>query len=156
MSDTSDTEPQVVFYQLSSKFVDTEKDVPDEAQEVMYYTLAVGHHTGVIDCFTEKLRCPLSLYRDIVALFPEGGDARYKLEGILRSGEIQVDQSHLPILKPAVDSVLAELDKDSGSAKGAGSAAHEGEREWLEGFANALETLMHEPAAYIMGRERDS
>lgn len=46
---------QVVFYELTRKFVETEEDVPQEACDVLYYTLAVGHHTGVLDCFEPRL-----------------------------------------------------------------------------------------------------
>ena len=145
-----DDEPVVVFYQLSTKFVDTDKDVPEEAQQVMYYTLAMGHHTGVIDCFSEKLSCPLSVYRRILELFPEGGDARYKLEGIIRSNEIQVDQTSLSVLVPAVEELLSQMgDGTDGSEDGDAEM-----REWLRGFRDALATLEKEPAAYMMGRVR--
>ena len=49
------TPDQVVFYELTRKFVETEEDVPQEACDVLYYTLAVGHHTGVLDCFEPRL-----------------------------------------------------------------------------------------------------
>lgn len=74
---------EVVFYQLTKKFVDTEKSIPDDAQDVLYYTLAVGHHTGVIDCFEEQFRTPLTSYEEMVAAMPES-DIRYKLEGMMR------------------------------------------------------------------------
>lgn len=35
---------EVFFYRLSRKFVDEQFDVPEEAKEVMYYSLAIGHH----------------------------------------------------------------------------------------------------------------
>ena len=50
---------QVVFYELTRKFVETEEDVPQEACDVLYYTLAVGHHTGVLDCFEPRLSVPV-------------------------------------------------------------------------------------------------
>ncbi|WP_456307582.1 formate hydrogenlyase maturation HycH family protein, partial [Serratia quinivorans] len=45
----SHSHAQVVFYSLSRKFVQ-EKKAPPKAQEVIYYSLAIGHHLGVIDC----------------------------------------------------------------------------------------------------------
>ena len=52
---------QVVFYELTRKFVETEEDVPQEACDVLYYTLAVGHHTGVLDCFEPRLSVPVDV-----------------------------------------------------------------------------------------------
>ena len=40
----------VVFSQLSRKFIDENDATPDAAQQVVYYSLAIGHHLGVIDC----------------------------------------------------------------------------------------------------------
>lgn len=91
----------VVLYQLGTKFVDNDYSIPEESKDVMYYALAVGHHTGVIDCFEERLRCPLAVFEQAVGMLGEEA-ARYKLEGIVRSGEIQIDKSHLPVLLPAV------------------------------------------------------
>ena len=41
---------KVVFSQLSRKFIDENDATPAEAQQVVYYSLAIGHHLGVIDC----------------------------------------------------------------------------------------------------------
>ncbi len=46
---------QVVFYELTRKFVETRKRSPGQVCDVLYYTLAVGHHTGVLDCFEPRL-----------------------------------------------------------------------------------------------------
>ena len=43
---------EVFFYRLSRKFVDEQFDVPEEAREVMYYSLAIGHHLGIVDCLS--------------------------------------------------------------------------------------------------------
>lgn len=40
----------VVFSQLSRKFIDENDATPDAAQQVVYYSPAIGHHLGVIDC----------------------------------------------------------------------------------------------------------
>ena len=39
----------VVLYQLGTKFVDNDYSIPEESKDVMYYALAVGHRTGVVD-----------------------------------------------------------------------------------------------------------
>lgn len=141
-ADASAAGPQVVFYQLTKKFVDTEESVPDDAQDVLYYTLAVGHHTGVIDCFEERFRCPLGVYKRLVGAFPEG-DARYKLEGIARHGEIQIDKTHLAVMVPG----LAAMRDERGSLDSEACAA-------LDALTGAVDVLAREGAAYIMGRIR--
>ncbi len=72
---------QVVFYELTRKFVETEEDVPQEACDVLYYTLAVGHHTGVLDCFEPRLSVPVDVFYSLVDALPEG-EAKTKFEAI--------------------------------------------------------------------------
>lgn len=48
----------VVFSQLSRKFIDENDATPDAAQQVVYYSPAIGHHLGVIDCLEAALSCP--------------------------------------------------------------------------------------------------
>lgn len=141
-ADAEAGEAEAVFYQLAKKFVDTEESVPDDAQDVLYYTLAVGHHTGVIDCFEERFRVPLAAYERLCAAFPEG-DARWKLEGVMRHGEIQIDKSHLAVMEPA----FAAFDP---AAAGLDPAA----AECAQRLKNAIDVLAREGAAYIMGRIR--
>ena len=157
-ADAAAAGPEVVFYQLTKKFVDTEESVPDDAQDVLYYTLAVGHHTGVIDCFEERLRCPLSTYERLVEAFPEG-DARYKLAGVMRHGEIQIDKMHLAVMVPG----LAAM-REAAGAQAAGEAADQGTgevaalddeaRAVLDALTEMVDVLAREGAAYIMGRIR--
>lgn len=52
----------VVFSQLSRKFIDENDATPDAAQQVVYYSLAIGHHLGVIDCLEAALSCPWPEY----------------------------------------------------------------------------------------------
>ncbi len=140
--DAEATAPEVVFYQLTKKFVDTEESVPKDAQDVLYYTLAVGHHTGVIDCFEERFRAPLSVYEELVGALPEG-DARYKLAGIMRRGEIQIDKMNLATLVGA----LADFEASSRALSDEAQACYASLRA-------AIDVLAREGAAYIMGRIR--
>lgn len=135
-------EPLVVFYRLSRKFVDTEKSVPGRVTDIMYYTLAIGHHTGVIDCFDEALSCPVPAYEQVCSLVSDD-DARYKLEGILRSGEIQVLKSDLPTLEKPL---RAALDAAEGAPAEVVS--------FMEGLMHLLELMECDPALYLMGRKR--
>lgn len=138
-------EDMIVFYRLGRKFVDDDRSVPEEGsreEEIVYYTLAVGHHTGVIDCFDECLSCSVPCYRSLCDLMPEG-HARYKMEGILRSGEIQILQENVPELLEMVDAIQ---DKASNAAQHA----------WIDGFRSVLKAMAVNKAIYVMGRERRS
>ena len=148
-ADAAAAGPEVVFYQLTKKFVDTEESVPDDAQDVLYYTLAVGHHTGVIDCFEERLRCPLSTYERLVEAFPEG-DARYKLAGVMRHGEIQIDKMHLAVMVPGLAAMREAADQGTGEA----AALDDEARAVLDALTEMVDVLAREGAAYIMGRIR--
>ena len=50
---------KVYFYLLNQRFVENDSQVPEAAKEVMYYSLAIGHHVGVIDCFKKLLICEI-------------------------------------------------------------------------------------------------
>ena len=93
---------RVVFYQLTHKFVNQDQNIPEEAKQVVYYSLAIGHHVGVMDCFQSLMEVPLDTYRTWVSQLPEG-TARHKMEGVLKWGEIEINRSHtgdlLPVLK---------------------------------------------------------
>ena len=143
------SDPQVVFYQLSHKFVDDERTIPPDSADIVYYTLAVGHHTGVIDCFDERMSCSLSTYESICALFSEG-DARYKLEGVVRSGEIQVDRGNLAVLDAPVKEVLSSL----GVGEDGEDTQRTEQRAWLTSFSAALDTIKADSVVYLMGRKR--
>ncbi len=98
----------IVFYRLGAKFLDSEDDIPKEAGDVLYYTLAVGHHTGIIDCFEEALSCSLECYGYVVSLVGDP-DAHHKLSGLLEFGEIQVDKTHVDILLGPLRTLRYEL-----------------------------------------------
>ena len=151
---------EVVFYRLTKKFVESQESIPEESKQVMYYTLAIGHHTGVIDCFEPALGCSRELFDRIVSLFPEGSDARYKLGGIARYGEIQIDKSHVATLLPAVDQVLQDLGY-RGSAKAgidvqlSDFGVRTQEVAWLMQFEDLLGDVRDEVALYLTGRGKE-
>ncbi len=78
----------VVFSQLSRKFIDENDATPDQAQQVVYYSLAIGHHLGVIDCLEAALSCPWDAYLAWIATLEAGSAARRKMEGVPKYGEI--------------------------------------------------------------------
>ena len=86
---------QVIFYLLNQRFVENDTQVPEQSQQVMYYSLANGHHVGVIDCFKKLLVCDYADYQQFVEQFE--GEAQRKLSGLLRFGEITIDLSLIHI-----------------------------------------------------------
>jgi hydrogenase-4 component J len=126
--------PKISVYQLRSKFVNKREDVPEDAKQVVYYTLAVGHHVGVMDCFSSQVDIPLDEFAAWVQSQPEG-PARTKIEGVLRWGEIEVNQTHVGMLLP-----LFDADQVHGLS-------------WMRGFVQCLNDVKQEPAMYLMVRK---
>lgn len=55
---------EIVFWTLRKKFVASSDEMPEHSSQVMYYSLAIGHHVGVIDCLNVAFPCPLTEYED--------------------------------------------------------------------------------------------
>ena len=123
---------RVVFYQLTHKFVNQEQNIPEDARQVVYYSLAIGHHVGVMDCFQRLMEIPLKEYRHWISRLPEG-TARRKMEGVLKWGEIEVNQSH-------ASELLQVLDKS--------------QAQWTATLAQSLQAMVKEPALYLMIRKQ--
>lgn len=130
---------KVIFYSLSQKFLEREEDIPAEAKQVMYYSLAIGHHMGVIDCLKPVLECPLDGFQNWVARLPEG-EGRRKLEGVARWGEINIDITHVALLRNALTEQRPDLTAD--------------EQAWTQQLKIALDSIEIEPAVYLMVRRR--
>jgi hydrogenase-4 component J len=129
----------VVFYRLNAKILEREEDVPKDARQVVYYALAIGHHVGVFDCFKPVLRCTGDFYERLVAALPEG-EARRKLDGIRRFGEITIDRSHTRLLATAIEQAMPGLAAEQAA--------------WFDELAASLAAIEQEPAIYLMGRRR--
>ena len=91
---------EIVFWTLRKKFVASSDEMPEHSSQVMYYSLAIGHHVGVIDCLNVAFRCPLTEYEDWLALVEEE-QARRKMLGVMTFGEIVIDASHTALLTRA-------------------------------------------------------
>jgi hypothetical protein len=128
---------RVVFYQLSTKFVHRDHDVPAKSKNLLHYTLAIGHHIGVIDCFSPKLEMPIEGYRNWLFHLPKG-EARRKLEGLLRYGEIEISAAHTELLRVALDA-------------GAGAMSTT-ETAWTAHVSEILRAIDEEPTIYLMVR----
>jgi hydrogenase-4 component J len=128
-------EPQVAFYQLSRKVVNNQENIPVEARQVMYYSLAIGHHVGVMDCFSELMAVPVGTYKQLLEQLPEG-EARRKLEGLLTWHEIEINRGHVDELLPVLKQILSGMcGPDS---------------EWIKTFIVSLKSMVAEPALYLM------
>ena len=130
---------QVFFYLLNERSSKREQ-VPEQAKQVMYYSLAIGHHVGVIDCFKKLLICDYGDYQRFVESFPEG-DAKRKFAGLMRFGEIVIDSSHVNLLAKAMDENKANF-----------TPQHQ---EWVEILMDTLASIQREPVMYIMVKRRD-
>ncbi|HKZ44327.1 MAG TPA: formate hydrogenlyase maturation protein HycH [Anaerolineales bacterium] len=129
---------RAVIYQLNRKYVNNEQDIPDEARQVIYYSLAIGHHVGVLDCLQRLMEIQLDEYRNWIDLFPEGS-GRHKLEGLLKWGEIEVNRSHTRELLPLLN---GSLDLSNSSQK-----------KWTNLLIQQLNLMEKEPAIYLMLRK---
>src|SRR3990170_5881477 len=129
---------RAVVYQLTRKYVNNEKDIPEKARQVIYYSLAIGHHVGVLDCLQRLMEIQLDEYRNWIDLFPEGS-GRHKLEGLLKWGEIEVNRSHTRELLPLLN---GSLDLSNSSQK-----------KWTNLLIQQLNLMEKEPAIYLMLRK---
>lgn len=135
MSESATETGKVIFWSLRQKFVDSDDDVPEDAQQVMYYSLAIGHHVGMIDCLKTELECPLDGYQSWVNALPEG-EASRKLQGLITFGEINIDSTHTNMLALALDGFA----KDSDSPYQA----------WSATLIRLLGEIEREPAIYLI------
>lgn len=128
----------VVFSQLSRKFIDENNATPAEAQQVVYYSLAIGHHLGVIDCLEAALTCPWDDYLAWIATLEEGSTARRKMAGVPKYGEIVIDHSHIAMLAAAFDRALAVQTPQ--------------QQAWSRVLLSMLHDIHQENAIYLMVR----
>ena len=132
---------QVVFYELTRKFVETEEDVPQEACDVLYYTLAVGHHTGVLDCFEPRLSVPVNVFYSLVDALPEG-EAKTKFEAIRSFGECQLDKERG--FRGSAKAGVSVFDDDFG--------LHAQQVAFLMKFRDLVERVRDVSGVYLTGR----
>lgn len=128
----------VVFSQLSRKFIDENDATPAEAQQVVYYSLAIGHHLGVIDCLEAALTCPWDAYLAWIATLEAGSEARRKMEGVPKYGEIVIDYNHVQMLARAFDNALARQTPQ--------------QQAWSKQMFGMLHDIHQESAIYLMVR----
>lgn len=136
---------KVIFYSLSSKFVDeksAQKRGSQKAQEVIYYSLAIGHHLGVIDCLQSRLECLFDGYLHWIDCLPENSEASRKLAGVQRFGEITIDSSHSHLLALALRDARPDMSDE--------------QQGWSDQLIALLTQIEHDPAIYLMVRRYDA
>ena len=133
-------EPQVAFYRLSRKVVNNQDAIPEEARQVMYYSLAIGHHVGVMDCLSELMVVPVTTFTQSLELL-EDGAARRKLEGVLQWNEIEINRSHVDALLPPLKTLAARPDAPT--------------PDWVHPLIQSLQEMVAEPAFYLMVKLRE-
>jgi hydrogenase-4 component J len=124
---------RIAVYGLERKFVNRREDIPDGARQVVYYALAVGHHVGVMDCFSSLAEIPVEEYQAWLESLPPG-PGRSKLEGALKWGEIEINHSHTSLLLPLLP-------------------AEQSPTDWKSILADCLQCMQQEPAYYLMLRK---
>ena len=130
---------QVAFYRLGRKIVNNQEAIPEDARQVVYYSLAIGHHVGVMDCLSELMTVPAKTYQRCLELLPEG-EARRKLEGALTWDEIEINRSHVDELLPVLGALLSSL--------------QETDSQWVRTLMQSLTEIVREPALYLMVKMR--
>lgn len=131
----------VMFYALSCKFVDEQYDVPEEAKQVMYYSLAIGHHLGVVDCLKTVLQCTKQEYQAWIEKLPADSEAYRKMAGFFTFGEITIYPDHIHMLAGAFSNIPAEEQTPT-------------EQALTDGLIKVLTEIYHEPTMYLMVRSR--
>ena len=132
---------QVVFYELTRKFVETEEDVPQEACDVLYYTLAVGHHTGVLDCFEPRLSVPVNVFYSLVDALPEGEAKTKFVPSLLEACDALLDERGF---RGSAKAGISVFDDDFG--------LHAQQVAFLMKFRDLVERARDVSGVYLTGR----
>lgn len=147
------TATDVVFYLLYKKFVEDNDHIPKESRDVLYYTLSMGHNTGVIDCFDPKLALSREDFDAICEALPEG-DAKFKLTRIEKFGEITIMKEDVHML---ADAIVSGNFKDCFSGKARendkyGEIRCSDEDSFKETFAEISDYILTTPQVYCLAR----
>jgi formate hydrogenlyase maturation protein HycH len=108
-------ETAIEFYRLNQKFVDNRESTPSRSENLIYHTMALGHHIGVLDCFQQVISVPENIYRCIVSKISRD-ECRKKLEGVLKWGEIEITPLHSGTLLQgitAAQDLMTQEEKDA-------------------------------------------
>ena len=130
---------KVVFYRLNTRYLQQDGKPPEVSKQIVYYALAVGHHVGVIDTFKAAMTWPYDDYLAWVNTLPEG-EARRKLDGVRRFGEIMIEFTHAGLLRATL--------------KVAETSITPAQVEFSRSLDEQLSAIEQEPALYLMVRRQ--
>ncbi len=130
---------RVVFYRLSHKYVDSRDHVAPESKQIIYYSLAIGHHLGVVDCLSPAFEMEYGAFTAWVEKL-RPGTGRRKLEGVLKWGEIEIGRAHTRALLETLEASTPSLETN--------------ERELSTRLAASLTAIEQEPALYLIARRQ--
>jgi Formate hydrogenlyase maturation protein HycH. len=132
---------QVTIHALNQRFLerDVDESAPEQVGQIMYYSLAIGHHVGVIDCFEKVIECSADDYQQWIEYLPEG-DARRKMAGLLKFGEIVIDNTHINLLGSAFVAIKDQVEPPF--------------KDWTMTLLKLLQAMTREPAMYLMVKAR--
>lgn len=133
---------EVRFYRLTSRFVDSESSMPEKAKDIIYYNLAVGHHSGVMDCFKESYVVPLDVYDELCDALAAHEHAALKLSRLHEFAEIELRRDHAYLWI-----ALIGLDGSQEAAR-----LSEPARELLRFLAATGEDMREEVGLYLLVR----
>jgi formate hydrogenlyase maturation protein HycH len=85
------------------------------------------------------MTCPYERYLAWIEAV-EAGEARRKLDGVRRFGEIMIDATHTQLLRPALAAALPALDAEAAA--------------WARQLDQVLQEIEREPALYLMVRRQ--
>ncbi len=117
----------------------TMRRLPEAQQVVPLLQPGDWSHLGVIDCLEAALPpCPWDEYLAWIATLEAGSDARRKMEGVPKYGEIVIDFNHVQMLARAFDEARA--------------AQTPQQQEWSKLMLSMLHDIHQESAIYLMVR----
>ncbi|MGR5298841.1 formate hydrogenlyase maturation HycH family protein [Vibrio mediterranei] len=128
----------VDFYRLSRKFVD-DKEVPAVAQHIIYYSLGIGHHLGVVDCLKSEINCSGHEYLEWISALPQESEAFRKMYGYFMFGEITIFPEHIHMLAHAFSAIDVNLQTEKS-------------QQLTQGLISVLTGIHNEPNMYLMIR----
>lgn len=137
---TETKESKVTFYAVGRKFIESKKS-PPKSEQLVFYSLAIGHHVGIIDCLEPKLTLPTDGYVAWIDHLPKDGEAYSKLQHLMKFGEITIDSSHIDMLAFALDKAMPEM--------------NEQEKKWSKDLIALFATIKAEPAIYLTVKKSD-
>lgn len=147
------TATDVVFYLLYKKFVEQREDIPKDSRDVLYYTLAMGHNTGVIDVFEPRLAMAREDFDAVCDALPEG-DGKFKITRIEKFGEITIMKEDTKLLTETIEA--ADF---SDAFKSGGEPQEKYKDVWVSDgdafkskFVELMDYIWHTPQVYCLAR----